>query len=501
VIIKAQNVDSVYGGNKLSRVNADAYNNDVLNWDYVVNYLQEYHTSLPKKLHFITAPATQATQATQATAWDDVYNHIFLYTPPTGNSGDHAIHHNELNKQAYEEYDNVKKVFVVYILVHIVCKLFLQSAADKIQIIDDYVDVSNDGIKGAIQMLFTGYDDNPLGDGEGNTTMSRIYLDALVLFIIRELLSPSNSTPTKTAIANWNKIIYRYTNCISLKSALPHDRGDGARGLKNKDVFCYMNSSVQCFNSIPEIVTWAHTFNDPSKELSTLYADTIKQLWQHDHNPIDMNEFVNTVQNIIVMNWKTPNGKEQHQDTSEFMRLIMNRFIEIEKIQEIQNIFSCDISVLDPGAGALVKYDRSVIEFTQIDEADVVLKTLIQIYLVDALRYPKVFVFIVNRNGFDGKSSVYKDFRVTAPETFSHEDFTYELISVSCHSGASVDHGHYISIVKLPLNNQWRLFNDSTVKDLQNSNNPIEQINNEYANRAYVYFYRLQDPCIQSQSS
>lgn len=63
------------------------------------------------------------------------------------------------------------------------------------------------------------------------------------------------------------------------------------------------------------------------------------------------------------------------------------------------------------------------------------------------------------------------------------KEYKYMLVGVNMHLGYSINHGHYISIVKLSTDNGWHIFNDeSNVRSVDN----INQIVN---NNATILFY------------
>ena len=62
-------------------------------------------------------------------------------------------------------------------------------------------------------------------------------------------------------------------------------------------------------------------------------------------------------------------------------------------------------------------------------------------------------------------------------------EYKYMLVGVNMHLGFSINHGHYVSIVKLSTDNGWYIFNDeSDVRSVDN----INQIVN---NNATILFY------------
>ena len=63
------------------------------------------------------------------------------------------------------------------------------------------------------------------------------------------------------------------------------------------------------------------------------------------------------------------------------------------------------------------------------------------------------------------------------------KEYNYQLIAVNMHMGFSINHGHYISMVKLATTNTWHIFNDdSMVREVTDFNQLIN-------NNAYILFY------------
>lgn len=495
-IVKPQNVN---GGGvyyqvdlKLTRKNADALpDNDVLTWEGVVEYLKRYYENLPKILNVIGT--TQPPQ----TPWENIYQRICLY-----DSGFYTEDvHDDNNTIGYSQLSPEKKVFVVYILVHIVCKMFLQGEQNNeiVNIIDNDVDVTNEKVQETIIMLFPGYNERPLS--QDNQKMPIIYLDALVLFIIRELLS-NTTAPTKTAIANWNKIIYNYCSETRiqhlLQSVLPAKRGNGARGLKNIGVTCYMNSIMQCFNSIPEIVHWAHNnkIADQSSDddLPTVLSNIIKDLWKDsedidsegiDSEGIEMSEYVGKIAEKLPTDTQ---WLQRQQDSSEFM------------IKMIEYLSKTDDTITNLFKGKEVVYPNNIVDlyFIQIN-----LQTNLQtieenlqnsLNNKQIIETPKVLAIIISRN-----MNVRKNEKNTTKITITSlelklRDLTYDLTSVSCHQGNETACGHYITIAKSPtLSDMWYTFNDSTVTNI--GVDKVIYAVNEQASNTYIYFYRRRDAC------
>jgi len=105
---------------------------------------------------------------------------------------------------------------------------------------------------------------------------------------------------------------------------------------------------------------------------------------------------------------------------------------------------------------------------------------------------PKILVihlkrFNMNNYGFFGRK---KSNRIIYPLDIDlskfvddEKDYQYQLVAVNVHLGASMNHGHYISLVKLSTDNGWYVFNDS--KPIQT----ITDINNVINNNASMLFY------------
>ena len=105
---------------------------------------------------------------------------------------------------------------------------------------------------------------------------------------------------------------------------------------------------------------------------------------------------------------------------------------------------------------------------------------------------PKILVihlkrFNINNYGFLGRKKsnriIYPlDLDLTSYVNDTNE-YKYQLVAVNVHLGPSMNHGHYISIVKLSTDNGWYVFNDS--KNVQ----PVTDINNVVNNNASMLFY------------
>lgn len=361
-VVTNENTDGIYKDKTLKIVEAvDNKNANVLSWTNVVEYLQEYHKTLPSELGFIAGTRV-------GPSWEDIYKRVCLYTKSRNNSNmEDLTLHNKYNEQAYNSYTPINKVFVLYILVHVVCKLFLQLDAKppqstheikNINIYDKIVLVSNENIVSTIRILFNEYPEDLKIIEERTKYISQIYLDALVLFIIREILSTTTlkrtyQDITNNAIMKWQNVIYKYTHpsCtfpLLRDVLLQHNINvQYPKGLVNPFSNCYMNSMVQCLNAVPELVSWAmqqppppppppinegHGGPSPSNVqllLAQQYVALVKEMWANDgDNTCNPKDFVEFLSNSNLFE------KDTHHDSSEFMGTLFDALTTFTNLVE-----------------------------------------------------------------------------------------------------------------------------------------------------------------------
>ena len=114
----------------------------------------------------------------------------------------------------------------------------------------------------------------------------------------------------------------------------------------------------------------------------------------------------------------------------------------------------------------------------------------------EILELPKILMinlkrFEINPFGFSGMKKpnlIIYPLALDLTETINNgEKYEYQLVAVNFHHGMTINHGHYVSIVKSPSSNKWNLFNDES-KVIEAKN--ISMIVNKNAS---ILFYLRKD--------
>ncbi|CAF0737118.1 unnamed protein product [Adineta steineri] len=313
-------------------------------------------------------------------------------------------------------------------------------------------------------------------------------------------LSPSNhlKAPTNT------------TSLLSRCDAL------GTCGLNNIGNTCYMNSAIQCLNSISYIVEWA--MNQPRlstfKNIIDVYASLVQSMWSGHHTYVTPQELKGYIGRLapIFSNYGQKDSHEfmnvlltelQTADSTSFFtdlfqihtqsKTTCDKCQHHDSIEETSTFLPLPVPQLKSHNDAKVLLEDLISDFCQEDSLDgqyycqncktcqtarhktTIIKLLPRVLIIQLQRFP-----------FDGttrKIDTYVQYKLEYQNLLSDND-RYELYAISMHSG-SLASGHYTTVARNYKNDQWYLFDDRYVKTI----NPENILTFFKAQQAYILIY------------
>ncbi|CAF0789747.1 unnamed protein product [Adineta steineri] len=288
-------------------------------------------------------------------------------------------------------------------------------------------------------------------------------------------LSPSNNLKAST----------NNSSLLSTRDIL------GVCGLNNIGNTCYMNSAIQCLNSISHIVEWA--MNQPRsstpKNIIDIYASLVQSMWSGHYTYVTPQELKGYIGRLapIFSNYG-------QKDSHEFMNFLLTELQTVGSTSFFTDLFqihtqsktTCDkCQHHDSIEETSTFLPLPVPQLKSHDDAEVFLEDLISDFCqedsLDGQYYcqkcktcqsarhkttiiqplPRALIIQLQRFPFDGttrKINTYVQYKLEYQNLLSDND-RYELYAVSMHSG-SLAGGHYTTTARNYKNDQWYLFDD-----------------------------------------
>lgn len=311
-------------------------------------------------------------------------------------------------------------------------------------------------------------------------------------------------------------------------------KNKGLSGLSNLGNTCYINSILQCLSNTLSLTHFLLTSKVVDNNLIQMYIKVLIEIWK-ENSPLAPKSFKKCL-DIVLPKYKGNNQQDAHEFLLDFLNYIhtslpikevhfntelySNKYIKqaletwkihIKKSSVISNLFygqyikkfkciSCNHTFrsYEPFLSLDVycqKAERPISSYINSHfkrdyqyfscencgnkvqdiehEVDTGIFKLPEILIISLKRFQKNkknlnYVFIDDTLDFSEYSYNSTD-----------EGVIYNIKSIVCHTGKSLDHGHYFSIIK--IDNKWIKFNDIEVKQID-----IADLDPSYP---YILFY------------
>ena len=294
----------------------------------------------------------------------------------------------------------------------------------------------------------------------------------------------------------------------------------GLCGLTNIGNTCFMNSAIQCLNSIPDLTQWIMKQSPPLNERNVIdvYISLVQSMWSGRNacvNPGKLKQMVSRTAPIFI--------DFGQKDAQEFMNCLLNAIQDVDPKSYLVNLFQihtesktiCNkkqhvditnesitflplpLPDMKSHAGSSVLLQDLIRDFCQEDEltgqyycqsCDECLSARQKTSIVESL--PRALVIQLKRFPFDNTSrklDTLVHYELEHRNLLSNND-RYTLCAVSMHSG-SLCGGHYTTVARNYQNQKWYRFNDSHVGEIDSESvvAPLQ------ARHAYILVYLKQD--------
>ena len=295
----------------------------------------------------------------------------------------------------------------------------------------------------------------------------------------------------------------------------------GLCGLENIGNTCFMNSAIQCLNSIPALTEWVMHQQPPlpEKNVIDIYISLVQSMCSGRNSCVNprklkdivsrtapiftdfgqkdaqefMNSLLNAIQNVdpnlylvnlfqIHTQSKTICSKKQHVDTTDEIITFLPLPIPDMKSHDHSNDFLLEDLIQD-----FCQEDELTGQY-YCQQCNELLSARQKTSIMELL--PPALIIQLKRFPFDSTSrklDTLVRYKLEHQNLLSKND-KYTLCAVSMHSG-NLSGGHYTTLARNYQTQKWYRFNDSHVQEIDSKNvvDPLQ------AQHAYILVYLKHD--------